>query len=377
MQFLPTEEFLAIQPQAVGQYYALTKSNVVMQGDTAIVPIEGPILQRKNDYWASYEEILDLFDSALELSPRRVVLRIDSPGGAAQGNESTSRALREKAESAGVELIAFSDSLAASAAYGLATAASRFVIGKSAMVGSIGTILSRVSYSKMFERVGIQVDLIKSGKRKGDGSPYTEMSDEERASLQQIIDKFSSMFFEQVSDHGYGGSVAAIKALEAGVFIGSDAVDKDLAHEVMEFSALMAWFETEDRKMKEKDDLAQLQEELKALKQERQESNAALQQERAELQKMRAEIEQERVASLVSKHVARGAVAPAQRDFYMQIAALEGGKALVEAHLESLPAQMADRPEDEDSVTAVSAESPDEKFVREELGFTKEEWANG
>ncbi|MFH0884840.1 MAG: S49 family peptidase, partial [Candidatus Micrarchaeota archaeon] len=63
-----------------------------------------------------------------------------------------------------------------------------------AITGSIGVISTFTDMQGLFEKVGINVTAIKSGPHKDIGSPYRNMSDEEFAIMQGIVDEVYGEF---------------------------------------------------------------------------------------------------------------------------------------------------------------------------------------
>ena len=169
-----------------------------VQNGFAIIPVQGVLLNNptflERGFGAmGYRDVADNIDEALGTPGMRgIVLAINSPGGSATGYEE----LAGKVKSAGssMPIIAFTDSLAASAAYWLALSASKSYCTPSATVGSIGTILTTVDLSRMYERAGITVREFVSGPYKNAGSRVTPMSDDHKSYFQSIVDESASVF---------------------------------------------------------------------------------------------------------------------------------------------------------------------------------------
>lgn len=119
-----------------------------------------------------------------------IVLHITSPGGMVTGLEETA----EKIASSAKPVVAYTDDLAASAGYYLGVAASAFFASPSAMVGSIGTVMSWLDVSGAYEKEGIKREVISSGKYKGMMTPGIPITDEQRAHLQDEVDTLAEEF---------------------------------------------------------------------------------------------------------------------------------------------------------------------------------------
>ena len=234
-RFAPTSEALALLPQAFGamfEEFDVANATTNMDSDVRVISIRGPLMHRAGWWFDSYESIKSRVAEALAGSPKKIVLDIDSPGGVVSGAFEASRELRAMCDEAGVELHAFVDSLAASAGYAIASAATYIGATKTAELGSIGVIATMQSMAERNKMDGFAVTLVTSGERKGDGWPDVETSEGAVAAAQKSVDTLAGLFFELVSDHGWGGTPDEIRAMQAGVVHGEEAVALGLASEI-------------------------------------------------------------------------------------------------------------------------------------------------
>jgi signal peptide peptidase SppA len=203
---------------------------------TAIIPVVGSLVGRGG--WigamsgvASYENIKFALGAAVnDKTIKNIVLDMDSPGGEAVGAFETADAVR--AATAKKEVIAVATGLMCSAAYAIASAASQIVTTKSSVVGSIGVCLLHADYSHALHERGVVPTLIHAGKRKVDGTPYKPLTDDVKASLKAEVEKFNSLFVATVAEGRPSLTPNAILAMEAGTYIGVDAVKVGLADRV-------------------------------------------------------------------------------------------------------------------------------------------------
>ena len=210
-----------------------------MRGAVAVVSIVGPVEQRAG-WFDGYDAILSRVQQALaKTSARAVLLRIDSPGGAAPGMTETSRALRAMAAAARKPLYAFADTYAASAGYGLACAASKIFLPESGEVGSIGTLAAMADVTEANAKSGVRVIVASSGAQKSDGCPDVPATDDAIARMQARVDYHAGLFFDLVSE-ARGIPAASVRAFEAGLFNAPAAVAAGLADAVMTFDQVIA-----------------------------------------------------------------------------------------------------------------------------------------
>jgi signal peptide peptidase SppA len=155
-----------------------------------------------------------------------VVLDINSPGGQAAGAMETAAKIR--ALDAKKPVVAFVNGMAASAAYALASGARTIVATPSAMLGSIGVVWMHVDRSAQAEKAGVKPTLLTAGAFKTDGHPLAPLAADARQRIQAQIDKVYDLFVQTVAAHR-PIDAAAVRATEAGVYIGSQAVEAGLA----------------------------------------------------------------------------------------------------------------------------------------------------
>lgn len=155
-------------------------------------------------------------------SVRGVILNIDSPGGSAGGSEMVTRAARRLREEKPV--LAFVGSIAASGGYMIASAAEHIIAQPSALVGSIGVIAYRPLVYEALARIGVRMDVGKSGRLKDMLSPFREPTAEEKAKEQHLLDDMYDVFVDGVArERGLTGEEA--RALATGeVFTAGEAL---------------------------------------------------------------------------------------------------------------------------------------------------------
>lgn len=202
-------------------------------GAVAVIPVYGTISRRMNmmskmSGGTSIEQLTSSFRQAMsDPSVKAVVLNVDSPGGSVDGvPELAAEILSARAQK---KTIAVSDTMAASAAYWIASACDEIVVTPSGSVGSIGVFAVHEDYSKALEAEGVSVTLVSAGKYKTEGNPYQALSGEAKDALQSDVDKFYGMFVKAVaqgrgatqesvrSGYGEGRMVMAQDAVKAGM----------------------------------------------------------------------------------------------------------------------------------------------------------------
>lgn len=215
----------------------------------ALVTVEGSLVNR--GAWldsysgaTSYEGIEAQIKAAVaDPSVKGIVLDIDSPGGEATGMMGLAAAVRDARKIKPV--IAVVNDMAASAAYGIASAADEIVISPTSIVGSIGVVYVHMDRSGELAQKGVKPTLFFEGDHKVDGHPFGPISATASAELQRDIRTFYDLFLATV-EAGRGARLTkdAARNTQAKTFIGEDAVRLGLADRIGTLDQVLAEFST-------------------------------------------------------------------------------------------------------------------------------------
>jgi signal peptide peptidase SppA len=214
-------------------------------GAVAVVPIHGVIAHRMgamddSSGGTSTERIGAMLRQA-HANPDvgSIVLDIDSPGGTVPGVQEL--AAEVFAMRGTKKIVAHVNSLAASAAYWIASQADEIVSTPSGSAGSIGVFSAHQDMSKALETAGIDVTLISAGKFKVEGSPFAPLSAEAKAFMQGRVDEAYKQFVHDVA-RGRGASAADVRSGygEGRVLSSKDAIAAGLIDRVATMDATLS-----------------------------------------------------------------------------------------------------------------------------------------
>ena len=149
----------------------------------------------------AYEQIFATI--AKDDNIRALVLDIDSPGGGVSASDYLYRSVLKVAEKKPV--IASIRGLGASGAYYISCAAHKIVASHAAIVGSIGVISVRPALQELMERMGVGVNVNKSGLHKDMGAFWRDATPEEEEKMQALIDDSFNSFVRIVSEFAQDG----------------------------------------------------------------------------------------------------------------------------------------------------------------------------
>jgi protease-4 len=129
---------------------------------------------------------------------RALVVRINSPGGTVTASDIIFREIETFKRTRGIPVVASMMDVAASGGYYVALVADTIVAHPTTVTGSIGVIMLSVNAEGLMQKIGVATSAIKSGERKDMGSPFRQLTPEERGIFQSVIDDLYRQFVAKV-----------------------------------------------------------------------------------------------------------------------------------------------------------------------------------
>jgi len=201
----------------------------------AKVRIEGTITED--------EELLERLEKIRKSAAvKGVILSIDSPGGTTAGGEAIFDAVRKLA--ADKPVVAQVGTLAASAGYMIASATDHIVARKSSIVGSIGVLVQFPNFTGLMDKIGIQLDEVKSSPLKAEPSPFNPTTEEERAMIRSMILDSYDWFVGLVEDRRPLTRAEVTALADGSVFTGRQALTKKLVDSLGGEQEAIDWLAT-------------------------------------------------------------------------------------------------------------------------------------
>jgi len=133
-----------------------------------------------------------------------VVVQIDSPGGGVTASDEIYTELQRFRQQEGVPVVAVLGGVAASGGYYVACAAERIIAHPTTVTGSIGVIMTSVSFAGLMQKLGIADQTVTSGAHKDLMSPLRTATPEDRAIIQGVLDDLHARFKEIVRQNRPG-----------------------------------------------------------------------------------------------------------------------------------------------------------------------------
>lgn len=204
----------------------------VVPAQIAVLPIVGSLVRRTvgleaNSGLMSYAAIGQQLEAAVA-NPVVVgiLLDIDTPGGEVGGVFDLADRIHAASQKKPVFAVAAEQAL--SAGYALASGASRLFVSRTSSVGSIGVLALHVDQSAKDARDGLRYTTVFAGRRKNDLNPHEPLSPEALTFLHSEVDRVYGLFVDTVARHRKL-SLEAVRATEAGLFFGEQAIHAGLA----------------------------------------------------------------------------------------------------------------------------------------------------
>ncbi len=166
---------------------------------------------------------------------KSVVIRINSPGGAASASQEMYEAVMRLRKAKPV--ICSMGDVAASGGYYTAAACTKIYANRATTTGSIGVITELPNYQELAKKVGISQAIIKSGKFKDTGNPARPLTAEEKQLFQGLINNLYNQFVNDVvagrkeATNGQLTREKLLKLADGRVYTGEQAVQNKLIDE--------------------------------------------------------------------------------------------------------------------------------------------------
>jgi len=133
---------------------------------------------------------------------KAILLRIDSPGGAAGSSEAIAHEIDILKKEHPKPVITLTENICTSGAYYIASSTDYIIAAPSTLVGSIGTSIPyQFKIKDILEKLDIKYYSITAGKYKNTTDPLVEMTSEKKALLQELADDSYQNFLQYVTNN--------------------------------------------------------------------------------------------------------------------------------------------------------------------------------
>ena len=204
-------------------------------GNVAFIQINGMILtQAQANLFgttrdtSSTELVKRLEQIRDDASIKGIIFEINSPGGSGVASDEIAQAIAQVEK----PTVSYIREVGASGAYWIAASTDKIYVNRLSTVGSIGVIASYLDFSQFLERYNVTYQRFVAGENKDFGSPFAEVTPEQRAHFESLLTELHEIFIQEVAD-GRNMSVAQIRPYADGsIFTGNRAVQIGLADDI-------------------------------------------------------------------------------------------------------------------------------------------------
>ena len=131
-----------------------------------------------------------------------------------------------------IPIVASMMDVAASGGYYVALAADTIVAHPTTVTGSIGVIMISLNAEGLMQKVGLATATIKSGERKDMGSPFRQLTPDERAIFQSVIDDLYRQFVAKVVERRNIPAATAATLADGRIYTAEQALGHKLVDRI-------------------------------------------------------------------------------------------------------------------------------------------------
>jgi protease-4 len=182
-----------------------------------VLPLEGAITE-------SDSLVAQLVEFRKDRRIKAIILRVNSPGGGVGPSQEIYREIRRTIDIK--KVVASMGSVAASGGYYVASAADKIVANPGTLAGSIGVIMEFVQAEELLKKIGVSVEVLKTGEFKDIGSFHRKLSERDREMIRTLVFDVQRQFVDAVAQ-GRSLPVEKVREIADGRIL-SGAQCKDL-----------------------------------------------------------------------------------------------------------------------------------------------------
>ena len=155
---------------------------------------------------------------------KALILKIDSPGGTVTASDMLYHELMRYKECSGAKVVSIMMSVAASGGYYTALSSDFIIAHPTSITGSIGVVFLRPNITGLMGKIGLGIEVDKSGINKDMGSPFRGPTGEEKQMMQKLIDNFAEKFVTLAANRRHLGEEVLARVSSGRIFDADDAL---------------------------------------------------------------------------------------------------------------------------------------------------------
>lgn len=205
----------------------------VGSGEAALIELDGTIQPSQSSGFGAGsginpEQVRELNQKAKDQGAEAIVYEINSGGGAVVASKDVQRSV----ENVDVPTVCRLRDVGASGAYLLSLGCDEIVADSATFTGSVGVTGSYFQFTDLMDEVGVDYINITAGDNKEVGSPFQEITDEEREILLEQVDQVHEEFYTTVDDNRNLTEEQLEEVKTGKIFLGEEAQELGLVDEL-------------------------------------------------------------------------------------------------------------------------------------------------
>jgi protease-4 len=193
-----------------------------------VVDLEGVIIEPDT-------VVRELKDFGDDDSIKAIILHINTPGGGAAASQEIYSEVKRLRDEKKKTIVSDVQTLGASGGYYVASGTDKIYANPASIVGSIGVISEWVNYEDLLKWAKLKDVTFKAGALKDAGNPAREMTPEEKAYFQSLIDDMHQQFIHAVADGRHLKVDDVQKIADGRVWTGQQALPLKLVDKLGDF----------------------------------------------------------------------------------------------------------------------------------------------
>ncbi len=161
-----------------------------------------------------------------------VILKMDSPGGSVTASDILFNEIWSFKERTGAKVVAAMMGVSASGAYYVSLASDYIIAHPTTITGSVGVIFLQPKVIGLLDKIGVGVEVNKSGINKDMGMAYRTATDEEKKILQSMTDRLGVRFVDLAAKQRNLDPAVAAKIATARIYLAPEALELGMVDEI-------------------------------------------------------------------------------------------------------------------------------------------------
>ncbi len=200
----------------------------------ACITVKGPITLSGENLWyaapnSAPAALAAIEEAIADASVKAIFLTVDSPGGGITDSDILYNALqRFKKSSPDRRILTLFGDMAASGGYYISLPSDLIMAHPTTLTGSIGVIMQSFNLQELVKMLGVAPVTIKSGENKDILSPFREMTPEQHALLQNIIDALQTRFVALTAENRRLPEEKVRQLADGRIYLAAEAMNEGL-----------------------------------------------------------------------------------------------------------------------------------------------------